>query len=217
MKIILSDNLMRLLNDNNLKSLVKILEVRSNSTLIQIKGHQFDVPFVLNKDSRYTSTIKKGVLNIIENKIKNEVVNEIKSDNIHKLLSELIDPAENDNISIFSFLRNMLLNNNENVSERKNKKKNYVFRDKKNAVIFILDINLYDKPAKLFLHILRQNLNIILYCIMETELKKTFENKIKSHIINNYNNINAEIRIFNNKEKFYDNIELYLSDVDIKV
>jgi hypothetical protein len=217
MKIVLPDSFIKIISDKTVRSVLKILEVRNNSTMIDIKGHRFDVPFVLKKDSSYHAVIKDGVLNIIENKQEKNV--ESKKESYKELLDSIFQIKEiknNDLIMNFLILfQNML-------KPEKDKKENHrYFQDKKGAFVFIFDLNLFDNSVKLFVRLLNKNICLFFYNSLNGRIDELilseFKKNLKMYINDKYEDMNLEIMFFDKKEKFYDNISVFMTDIDIKI
>ena len=67
------DNLQKVLSVISTKKYVfniKILKTENNFTMINIKGHQFDVPLLLDKNKKYNLIIKDNIIQIEEVKEK---------------------------------------------------------------------------------------------------------------------------------------------------
>ena len=74
MKISLTKEFLDTLKKHSLRSLVKIIKIEKNSTLISIKGKQLKIPFILKKDTIYNALIKNNEIEIFEDKTKNKIV-----------------------------------------------------------------------------------------------------------------------------------------------
>jgi hypothetical protein len=214
MKITLPESFIRS-NEKVFKSVLKILEVRNKSTLIEIKGHQFDVPFILEKNLKYQAVIKDGVLDIVEIKKLKETVDE--KNIVKEILENIfqINDKSNDNVTVnlFNMLRNIF-----NPDINKKKKKNYFFRDKNKGMVFIFDIFLFDRTTKLFLRLLGRNIFLFFYNDeLEEGILKEFKINLEKHLFEKYKEMVFEIKFFDKKEKFYDNISVVTSNIDIKI
>jgi hypothetical protein len=214
MKVSLVENFLKIFNEKSFVSNVKILKNNSNSTLIEIKGHQLDVPFVLKNDGKYIAKIKNEILNIIE--IKENIKSDNKSFNIKDFLDTVVgikDQIDN-NPAIFNFLP--FFTDKFKIKDE-SKKNNYFFKDKNNNFIFIFDIPLYNNPSKIFIKIdEKKNINISIFCEdIKNEKKNEFETMIRDYYKEKNKILN--INIFDKKQKFYDNISIYINKVDIKI
>ena len=228
MKIILSHDFLKKINQESFKSLINIIKVTNNSTIISIKGHKLEIPYVLNNSIKYTAEIKENKLYI--NKIVSKaLINENKSEknqlinNISKYLDKLFD-LENKSKFNENEIKYLLFNelySKINDDEKKNKKfKQYFFSNKKvDEYYFILNLPYYNNYTRIYLKI-DKNRNVFINMYSENfakeknkdfikNLKVTLKNIAKTFVINYYDN----------KEDFYKNTvdTLDTKKIDIEI
>lgn len=222
MKIILSQDFLKKINQENFRSLINIIKTSNNSTIISIKGQKLEIPYILNNNLKYIAEIKDGKLFVKETVNKN-IINTEKSEkkqlinNISKFFDELFE-LENKNKFNENEIKYLLFNelyskiNNE---EKKNKKiKQFYFNNNKvDEYYFILNLPYYNNYTRIFLKI-DKNKNVFINMYSENfkkeknrdfikNIKEALKDIAKSFIVN----------FFKNKDDFYKNS---IGIVDIK-
>lgn len=187
---------------NNLK--VKILEVREKSTIILIKGHRVEIPYVLDKNKNYTISFDKNIDNfkIVETKFIN---NNILKEGITSFLENFFDLSKLDQLDFKSYY-NYLFNNNENnkkIDDRLENKSNFIFKNNNKDFFFIFNTFFFKIKSSIFLKVSEnKTVSFLLY------LKGKLENKneIIKDIEEKLSNIKFEkIIIFDNDKTGYIN------------
>ena len=217
MKITLVENLVKALNEKEFAALIKILKNSEKSTIIDIKGQQLTVPFVLDKNKKYIANFNDNILTIKEIKLKQQNVDtkEILKDVFDKILS-LNDKKEENQFDIKNLFFFNFFKEEEKITDFKDKK-NYFFNDKENNFLFIFEIPIYNQDSKIFIKI-SKNKEVFLNIFsekMEHSTKEKFENDIKELFFKK--NTLLFINIFNDKKKFFDEVVNYSKKIDIKI
>ncbi|MCK4798505.1 MAG: hypothetical protein KAT05_14080 [Spirochaetes bacterium] len=226
MKIPLSKNFLNLIKNNNFKSLIKIITIKSNSTLISIHGKQIEIPFVLKKNTTYIAAIENGVLKLSEKKGQ-LLIKQKENIQSFKELSKILDSLFLLNNKKDNFIENEIkefpfyelyskVNNNV---EGKNKKKYYFFNNKKsNEFFFIFNLPFFNQFARVFIKI--TNNKYIFLNIYTKHLNYENNNFIKS-IKNSFKPkiYSFAVNITDNEDEFYNSIYMLLNmkNVDIKI
>jgi|GEM_PF-6685454 len=230
MKININSNLAKLINQENIKVLIKIIKIGSNFSEISISGKKLKIPFVLNKDARYYATVKDNQLYIIKEEIpkkitKDEFINKIdkklkesdkKLDSLF-MIDEKKDKIIENLIKCFPF-QHFYSKINKNKDDNKG---NYYFlrNDKEDSYIFIFNIPFYDNYTRIFLKIER-NKAVFIEIFRENGKELNIEsfledlnNKLKKYVKN------LVVNITDNKDDFYNRINYYLIDkkVDLNI
>lgn len=215
MKIILSHDFLKKFNQESFKSLINIIKVTNNSTLISIKGHKLEIPFILKNNIKYTAEIKDNKLYI------NEIVNKVIINSEKSKKNQLINNISEFLDKLFDFENKTKFNENEikyllfnelyskiNNEEIKNKKiKQYFFTNNKvDEYYFIFNLPYYNSYTRIFLKI-DKNKNVFINMYSENFIKeknKNFINDIKEALKNIAKSF--IVNFFENKDDFFKNI-----------
>ncbi|OHD11527.1 MAG: hypothetical protein A2Y34_18885 [Spirochaetes bacterium GWC1_27_15] len=217
MKITLVENLVKALNEKKFVALIKILKNSEKSTIIDIKGQQLTVPFVLDKNKKYIANFNNNVLTIKEIQLKqtNSDTKEILKDVFEQIFS-LNDKKKENLFDIKNLFFLNIFKEQEKITDFNNNK-NYFFKDKESNFLFIFEIPIYNQESKIFIKITKNKevfLNIFSEKIQHST-KEKFENDIKEKFAKK--NTLLFIKIFNDKKKFFDEVVNNSKKIDIKI
>ncbi|HOL56737.1 MAG TPA: hypothetical protein PLD75_04155 [Spirochaetota bacterium] len=184
---------------NNLR--IKIVSVKEKSTVILIKGHKVEIPYVLDKNKIYLLSYDKENKNlkIIEKKSDNII--KIKDNILNSFFDSLINLNELDNLDVENYLN--YLNSDIQKVEEKNKRKpnDFILKNNRNEFFFIFQILFCNIPASLFLKISEKKI-VSLFLYLKKRLKN--KEKILNDMRENLNHINFDsIVIFDDDRDEY--------------
>ncbi|HOJ63799.1 MAG TPA: hypothetical protein PLE45_05205 [Spirochaetota bacterium] len=184
---------------NNLR--IKIVSVKEKSTVILIKGHKVEIPYVLDKNKIYLLSYDKENKNlkIIEKKSDNII--KIKDNILNSFFDNLINLNELDNLDVENYLN--YLNSDIQKVEEKNKRKpnDFILKNNRNEFFFIFQILFCNIPASLFLKISEKKI-VSLFLYLKKRLKN--KEKILNDMRENLNHINFDsIVIFDDDRDEY--------------
>jgi hypothetical protein len=215
MKIDLAGNILKQIDINISKILVKIIGYKNNSTIIDIKGHQLDVPFLLNKDSKYSASIENGVLTLKEIKNLNKIIMPEKTKDIFDLIINLSNDKNKDEVldikNLFSFFisnNDILKKNNKNIDNN-----DYFIKTSDGNYLFMFELPFFDQLSKVFIKVRAENINLSILTDDKVHYD-VFLSDIKSYLIKKGKKIT--INIFNNKKDFLANLANN-NKIDIKI
>jgi hypothetical protein len=225
MKINLDHEILALFKNNkNNKFLIKIIDIKSGSSVISLNGKLLEIPFVLKNNKIYYGQINNNKLNIIEKDIQENLFKSesgLKDDKITKF-KNLLDSLLNNESKDITLFDNMLkylnfFEKDKNINEKG--KGAYYFNDKSDKnLFFIFDLPFYNKPSKFFINVNDTKsvlINIFTEKANEINMKLFIENLKKALTIDAKNII---LKVNYNKDDFYNEIIKCINkNVDIKI
>ena len=197
-----SDSLKEL---DNLK--IKIISIKNNSTIILVKGHKIEIPYLLDINKNYILSFNKLNKNFeIIQKNNNQIQKEnlTKEENIiRSIFEKIFDFSEIGNLKKEDFF-NYFLNNQqekENVKEKGYKNRNFIFKNDKKEFFFVFNILFLNYPCSLFLKISNnKSVSLIFYLKGKIDNKEEIIEDIKKELLDI---IFEKIIIIENNKDFY--------------
>jgi hypothetical protein len=194
---------------------IKILKVKSESSIISILNKSIEVPVKLDKNKNYTAEIKEGEI-FIKEVLKKEVHKSAEGSKLESVMPDKNEKAGSDeqiNLLLNDFFKKIILDDKE-----KNKN-NFALFGAKDDFYFIFDHPVYSSLSKVFIKVDKDKntfVNILSGGKISGLDEKELSLKLKKRV---QNKCRINLAISADKENFYNKIfsMINLKNIDINI